>query len=126
MKSILLVDDDALLRESVREHLTLAGYSVAEAEGADDAVGLLSRNHFDLMITDVVMPGMNGNDLVNGVRRSFPDLPILAISGGSRTMNARVGLESTRRSGADDILPKPFTRMALLCKVAALLPEVQP
>lgn len=121
MTTILLVDDEDLLREGVREILEFSDYSVIEARDGMEALELFAVNNVDLVISDIVMPNMDGVDFVSRLRESFPAVPILTISGGSRVVRARFGLDSALLSGANDSLTKPFTAVQLLEKVKALL-----
>lgn len=121
MTTILLVDDEDLLREGVREILEISDYTVIEACDGEEALSLFAINNVDLVISDIVMPNMDGVDFVSRLRESFPDIPILTISGGSRVVSARFGLDSALLSGANDSLTKPFTSKQLLEKVTRLL-----
>lgn len=121
MTTILLVDDEDLLREGVREILEMSDYSVIEARDGEEALALFTVNNVDLVISDIVMPNMDGVDFVTRLRESFPDVPILTISGGSRVVSARFGLDSALLSGANASLTKPFNAKQLLEKVQQLL-----
>lgn len=121
MTTILLVDDEDLLREGVREILEMSDYSVIEARDGEEALSLFAINNVDLVISDIVMPNMDGVDFVSRLRESFPDVPILTISGGSRVVSARFGLDSALLSGANASLTKPFNAKQLLEKVQQLL-----
>lgn len=121
MTTILLVDDEDLLREGVREILEMSDYSVVEARDGEEALALFAVNNVDLVISDIVMPNMDGVDFVTRLRESFPDVPILTISGGSRVVSARFGLDSALLSGANASLTKPFNAKQLLEKVQQLL-----
>jgi DNA-binding response OmpR family regulator len=121
MTTILLVDDEDLLREGVREILEFSDFAVIEARDGMEALELFAVNNVDLVISDIVMPNMDGVDFVSRLRESFPAVPILTISGGSRVVRARFGLDSALLSGANDSLTKPFTAVQLLEKVNALL-----
>lgn len=122
MKTVLLVDDEELLREGLREVLEGHGLKVLEAaNGAEALESFALADQIDLVISDVVMPEMDGVDFIDQLRKSFPDVPILTISGGSRVVSARYGLDSALLSGATDTLPKPFTSKQLLAKVDELL-----
>jgi DNA-binding response OmpR family regulator len=121
MTTILLVDDEDLLREGVREILEFSDFAVIEARDGMEALELFAVNNVDLVISDIVMPNMDGVDFVSRLRESFPAVPILTISGGSRVVSARFGLDSALLSGASDSLTKPFTAVQLLEKVNALL-----
>ncbi len=122
-KTILLVDDEDLLREGLREILELRKFSVLEAaNGADALEQFALADKIDLVISDVVMPEMDGVDFIDHLRKSFPDVPILTMSGGSRVVSARYGLDSALLSGANDTISKPFTSKQLLAKIDELLP----
>ncbi|MEY4694559.1 MAG: Response regulator MprA [Pseudomonadota bacterium] len=123
MTTILLVDDEDLLREGVREILEMSDYTVIEARDGEEALSQFAVNNVDMVISDVVMPNMDGVDLVSRLRESFPDIPILTISGGSRVVSARFGLDSALMSGANASLTKPFTAKQLIEKVKELLPS---
>jgi YesN/AraC family two-component response regulator len=121
MATILLVDDEDLLREGVREILELSDYQVIEARDGEEALEKFAVNNVDLVISDIIMPNMDGVDLVTRLRDSFPAVPILTISGGSRVVSARFGLDSALLSGANASLTKPFNAKQLLEQVQKLL-----
>ncbi len=121
MTTILLVDDEDLLREGVREILEMSDYTVIEARDGEEGLSLFAINNVDLVISDIVMPNMDGVDFVSRLRESFPDIPILTISGGSRVVSARFGLDSALLSGANASLTKPFNAKQLIEKVQQLL-----
>ena len=115
MARILLIDDDELLRDTVLQMLELDGHQVTEA--ADGAQGLKifqSRagkgNAFDAVVTDVLMPGVDGARVIVELRRSHPDLPIIAISGGRRVLSPEFNLQTASLAGATCQLAKPFSR----------------
>lgn len=121
MTTILLVDDEDLLREGIREILELSEYQVIEARDGEEALQKFAVNNVDLVISDIIMPNMDGVEFVSRLRDSFPAIPILTISGGSRVVSARFGLDSALLSGANDSLTKPFNAKQLLEKVQKLL-----
>jgi CheY-like chemotaxis protein len=122
MATILLVDDEDLLREGVREILEMSDFSVIEASDGQEALRQFAlAEKVDLVITDIVMPNMDGVDFVTKLREMFPIVPILTISGGSRVVSARFGLDSALLSGANASLTKPFTAKQLIEKVKTLL-----
>ena len=114
MANILLIDDDDILRDTVLQMLELDGHHVTDA--ADGALGLrlfqagAGRGGFDLVITDVLMPGVDGSRVIVELRRTHPDLPIIAISGGRRVLSPQFNLETAALAGASCQLAKPFTR----------------
>jgi PAS domain S-box-containing protein len=108
----LLVDDEELVRNSTADMLTDLGYDVVEAETAEDALGLLKRgDRYDLLVTDHLMPGMNGTELARLVRSREQSMPILLVSG------------YAEMEGVDPSLPrliKPFRRDELARSLANL------
>jgi CheY-like chemotaxis protein len=108
MARILIVEDQDLVRRSMRLWLEQAGHDVEEA--ADGALGLrlLARTSVDLVVTDIFMPNVEGLQLVRYIRREHPHLKIVAVSGGS-TVNGVSMLDAARKLGADEAVPKPFT-----------------
>ncbi|MEK8025184.1 response regulator [Pseudaquabacterium rugosum] len=114
MPHILLIDDDALLRDTLHQLLALDGHQVTEA--ADGHLGLerlLKGQRFDLVITDMLMPAMDGAQVITEVRRRWPQLPVIAISGGRRAISPQFNLDTAQLVGATCMLGKPFGRAAL-------------
>jgi two-component system, cell cycle sensor histidine kinase and response regulator CckA len=118
--AVMLVDDDDLVRRMAARVIAEAGYRVFEASSVQTALELLERATVDLLITDVVMPGLSGIDLAAQVRKRLPDLPILFTSGYASELLAEQGL----RDAASSFVAKPFTPEALRAAVrASLAPE---
>ncbi|HEX7037520.1 MAG TPA: response regulator [Pseudomonadales bacterium] len=120
MTAILVIDDDASVREVVSEMLKLEGYDVTIAANGREAIRLLDALRFDLVITDLIMPEKEGIETIAEIRRTHARLPILAISGGGR-IGPSDYLETARYLGADATLAKPFARQELLTTVDSLL-----
>lgn len=120
MSAILVIDDDASVREVVSEMLRLAGHEVTMAENGREAMPKLSSTRFDLVITDLIMPEKEGIETISEIRRLDSDVPIVAISGGGR-LGPGDYLETARYIGADATLAKPFTRQELLTTIDSLL-----
>ena len=120
MPDILLIDDMAGVRRAVVSMLTRAGHRVTEAESGSRGMDLLRSRHFDLVITDMLMPGMDGADVLSEVG-SLPARPrLIAISGGGAGVSAESALRLARLK-ADAFLEKPFDAEALLAAVDKLL-----
>jgi CheY-like chemotaxis protein len=121
--SILVVDDHEIMRDVVCEILEDAGHEVALASDGGDAMDLLGAAHFDVLITDIVMRQMDGIELISEVRKNFPAMKILAMSGGGERFPIVDGLEIASRAGAGAVLKKPFRADELRAAVAHLCPE---
>jgi CheY-like chemotaxis protein len=113
MSRILLVDDEAAMRELLTLVLELDGHEVLSASNGNDALDALAQGNFDLVLTDLVMPVRDGIDTIKEIRQRFPQLRIIAMSGGSRN-NAGDALETARQIGATRTLQKPFSNQQLL------------
>ncbi len=120
MSAILVIDDDASVREVVSEMLRLEGHDVAIAENGREGIPMLARGQFDLVITDLIMPEKEGIETISEIRRTDKTIPIIAISGGGR-LGPGDYLETARYIGADATLAKPFARQELLSTIHGLL-----
>lgn len=120
MHRILIIDDEPLIRVSVREALEMAGYEVIEAENGMEAVDYMSDSRPDVLITDIMMPAKEGVATIREFRTLYPDLPIIAISGAGKTSGVDF-LEMAGKQGADRTLAKPFGPHQLLNLVKDVL-----
>jgi CheY-like chemotaxis protein len=128
MSHILLIEDDDLLRDTLLQMLELDGHKVTEAiDGAQglkvfaQRQGTSDKGGFDLVITDVLMPGVDGARVIVELRRAQPGLPIIAISGGRRILSSQFNLETATLAGATSQLAKPFSRQDLKAAVTQAL-----
>ena len=120
MAHILLVDDDDLARFAMREVLTRAGHEVTEAENGALGLSAQASTDFDVIITDIIMPEVEGIEFIIKIREQSPNIPVIAVSGGGR-MSETDYLETARDLGANAILAKPFSEDQLNEKVAECL-----
>jgi len=116
-ESILVVDDEPSLLALARDVLSQQGYKVLCGENGDVALSLLRNNAVDLVISDVIMPGMNGYELADKIRAEFPVMPILIVSGFDETSHVD-DVDWDLRAGA---LAKPYSSRDLLERVRQLL-----
>jgi PAS domain S-box-containing protein len=116
-ETILVVDDEPSLRFLLEETLSTVGYTVFMAENADQAIEVLKKEHIDLMISDVIMPGMDGYKLAEYVREHYPQVKIQLASGYSDNRHQ----QSRDPELHDALLVKPFDRQHLLYRVRELL-----
>lgn len=124
MSTILIVDDDPQLRRMIRITLERAGYAVDEAENGAVAIHKMRTTSPLLVITDIVMPHKEGIETIAELRRDYPEVKIIAISGGGR-IEAREYLELAEKIGADKTFGKPVERELLLSAVAELLASAE-
>ncbi len=117
MLKILLAEDNADLRRLMRIYLTRAGYEVHEAADGLEALDILQDTLIHLMIVDVMMPRMDGNELVRTLRESNIFTPVLMVTARESLSDKQMGF----RSGADDYLVKPVDMDEMLLHVEALL-----
>ena len=120
MSAILIVDDDTSVLDVMSEMLRLEGHQVTVAENGEQAVSCVSRDEFDLVITDLIMPEKEGLETIADIRRQYAEIPIIAISGGGR-LGPNDYLETARFIGANATLAKPFARTELIKAVDSLL-----
>jgi CheY-like chemotaxis protein len=121
---ILVIDDDPVTREVIRLMLEQAGHTVLRCENGKKAIEFIEHEHADLMITDVIMPEMDGVETVRAAQRVRPQMPILAISIGGPT-GAADYLGLAKVFGATATLAKPLRPLALLELVAKLLADAK-
>jgi DNA-binding response OmpR family regulator len=114
---ILIIDDDDAVRAWLEQVLTQAGFGVSTAANGKDGCDLVQGGHFDLVITDLVMPEQEGLETVQLLRREHPEIPIIAISGAFHGDF----LKTARILGAQATLAKPVDRDRLLATVADLM-----
>ncbi len=121
MATILIVEDDPQVQHLLQESLELEGYSVIAAENGIKALEQLATRVVDIMITDILMPEKEGLGLITELRKTRPDLPIIAISGGSPTISPGCNLELARMFGAWHVFQKPLDMEVLLTTIKDIL-----
>lgn len=113
MTRILLVEDDADLRETLREDLERAGYEVLTADGGHPGLAILERTAVDAAVTDIVMANGEGIEFIRKLKAARPDLPVIAMSAKAQYLRHAAQL------GADRTLQKPFRFNDLLAVLPA-------
>jgi CheY-like chemotaxis protein len=122
MAKILLIDDDLLVRETLVTALESAGHSVDALTNGSGIDAAMARTLPDVVVTDILMPDTDGLETIRRIRKSAPQIKIVAISGGGRTRNLDL-LAYAKTFGADAVLSKPFLPRDLLAVVARFGPE---
>ncbi|GAF16176.1 two-component response regulator colocalized with HrtAB transporter [Bacillus sp. JCM 19046] len=115
-EKILVVDDDASIRDVIKRQLELNDYHVVEAKHGEEALDLLAENEIDLAVVDLMMPFLDGYELCKEIRTDF-DIPILILSAKDQLLDK----EKAFIVGTDDYLTKPFEPKELIFRIKALL-----
>jgi ActR/RegA family two-component response regulator/glycine cleavage system H lipoate-binding protein len=114
---ILAVDDEELILDSFRKILVLAGYSIDTVERGSEVLGLIRKNDYDFVFTDLKMPGMDGVEVTKAVKHLRPDIDVIVITGYASIETA----VETVKFGAMDYIEKPFTEDEILAFVKTAL-----
>lgn len=120
MENIIVIEDDDQLRSMLRKMLERSGYDVVEACNGKEGIQFYRENPSDLIITDIIMPEKEGVETIRELKRDFPDVHIIAISGGGH-IGPEDYLHMAKMLGAQRTLSKPVEREVLLKTVAELL-----
>jgi DNA-binding NtrC family response regulator len=120
---ILLIDDEDLVRSTLRYALERAGHNVTEAGNGREGMSALERGDIDLVITDILMPEMEGIETIRATKKVRPELKVIAMSGAAA--GAVDFLQLAGRLGADEILRKPFGTRALVDAVDRCLAQAR-
>ena len=120
---ILIVDDDVGTRLSISDYLELSGYQVITANDGQEGLNMVNKHHPDLIVTDIIMPRINGYELVRNVRQKthFRLLPVILLTARTQTQERILGYQS----GCDLYLPKPFELEELAAAISNLLERSQ-
>ena len=102
---ILVVDDQKVIREGCREVLTLDGFEVVLAENGDQGLEMIEKVHFDVVLLDLMMPGISGFDVLSNIKALHPDTLIIVITGYATVEHTIEAM----KNGAFDFIPKPFS-----------------
>ncbi|WP_283788172.1 response regulator transcription factor [Bermanella sp. WJH001] len=121
MNTILLVDDDQALSELLCEYLSAEGFAVEAAFNGSDGLAMAHNKHYDLIILDVMLPNMNGIEVLKKMRQGNINTPTLMLTAKGDDVDRILGLEL----GADDYVPKPCNPRELLARINAILRRSQ-
>lgn len=121
MARILIIEDEDDLREPIRTALERLNHIVYEAANGADGLECLRQHAFDLVITDVLMPEVDGLEVIQTIAREFPGVKVLAMSGGGTRIPAKYSLTVADAFGAHALLQKPFGVEELQRSVAKAL-----
>ena len=118
-RRVLVVDDEPINQQVLSNHLTLQSFHVTRAIDGPSALKLIAKKVFDLVILDVMMPGMSGYEVCEAIRQKYSlhELPVLMLTAKNQMADLTKGLES----GANDYLTKPFDKREMLARVTSLI-----
>jgi CheY-like chemotaxis protein len=122
MTLVLVIEDEPLVRETIRLSLETAGYRVIVASDGRDGVNMLSHHEVNVVVTDLIMPEQEGLETIRIIRRDYPSIKVIAISGGGRHVGTDY-LKAASLLGADFALQKPFSMSHLRQCVADCLTQ---
>jgi len=117
---LLICDDEALIREVIKEYLMLENYEVLEAENGTEAVDLVKNNDIDLVVMDIMMPKMDGYQAIKEIKK-LKDIPFIVLSARSEEFDKLIGFDI----GIDDYVTKPFSPKELVARIKAVLKRTQ-
>ena len=117
---ILICDDEALIRNVIKEYLVVENYQVLEAENGIDAIEVVKNNDVDLVIMDIMMPKMDGYQAVREIKK-IKDIPFIMLSARGEEFDKLVGFDM----GIDDYVIKPFSPKELVARVKAVMKRVK-
>jgi DNA-binding response OmpR family regulator len=132
MASVLVVDDERDVAEAIEAVLAHAGFTVITAENAAQALEHVAAHKFDVVVTDIIMPKVNGLELIRKLRARYPRVRVIAISGGGsfgplslkpEAISTHAFIAAAKDAGAEDVLTKPFDMDDLLAAVRRHLPN---
>ncbi|HKI52451.1 MAG TPA: response regulator [Geothermobacteraceae bacterium] len=115
LPSLLIVDDEVMIRDLCAQ--ALSGYRVAQAGNGQEAVDILAREDIDIVLTDIMMPVMNGLDLLAGIKESSPNQPVIVMTG----FGDKEVILKALKAGADDFIHKPINLLQLKTAIAKTL-----
>lgn len=118
---ILIIEDDTAVREGVAKVLSRAGYSVLKSSNGREGLEILEKEPCDIVLTDIIMPEMEGIETITRIAKQYPGLKVVAMSGGGRLGNTDF-LKVASQIGAVDTIAKPATAKQLLETIEKHLP----
>lgn len=119
MYNILIVDDEERIRGIIKEYFDFEGFTYDEASDGMDAINLVKKNNYDIVLLDIMMPKVDGFTALREIRK-FSDVPVIMLSARGEEYDKLFGFEM----GVDDYITKPFSPKELVARIKALLKRV--
>jgi DNA-binding response OmpR family regulator len=117
---LLIIDDDCEFSQMLSDYLELEGFQTTQMYDGETGIAQIRAQHFDMVVLDIMLPGMNGIDVLKQIRQDYA-IPILMLTAKGEDIDRVVGLEL----GADDYLPKPCNPRELVARIRAILRRTQ-
>ena len=117
VKTILIIEDDISILRGLKDNLSFEGYEILTSSDGQEGLLMAIENQIDMLLLDIMLPGMNGYDICQKLKKEKPDLPIIMITARGTEIDKVIGLDF----GADDYITKPFSIPELLARIRAVL-----
>jgi len=121
-KAVLIIEDDVSILRGLKDNLSFEGYQVQTVTDGNEGLKMALEQHFDLLLLDLMLPGMNGYEICRRIKKEKPELSVIMITARGTEMDKIAGLDI----GADDYLTKPFSIPELLARIRAVLRRSKP
>lgn len=121
MKNILIIEDDTSILRGLKDNLEYEGYKVITETNGKNGLELALGKNIDLLLLDIMLPGMNGYEICRKIKKEKPDLPIIMLTARGSEMDKVSGLDT----GADDYVTKPFSLPELLARIRAAFRRIK-
>lgn len=122
MSKILIIEDEPAMLTGLRDNLEFEGYEVDTADRGDTGLQKLSGTSYDLVLLDLMLPGISGFDILKRMRKAGQNTPVMMLTARGEELDKVLGLEL----GADDYMTKPFSLRELVARIKAILRRTQP
>jgi len=119
MKKIVIIEDDQIIRESLKEILEMNSFQVLAIDSGIDLMKKITKFRPDVLITDIIMPDKDGIEIIIEAKKTLTDIKLIAISGGGR-IDSESYLNTAKYLGADATLKKPFTHEQMISVIKSL------
>jgi DNA-binding response OmpR family regulator len=120
-KTILIIEDDVSILRGLKDNLSFEGYHVLTSADGQEGLQMAIENKIDLLLLDIMLPGINGYDICRSLKKEKPELPIIMITARGTEIDKVAGLDL----GADDYITKPFSIPELLARIRAVFRRTQ-
>ena len=121
IKAILIIEDDISILRGLKDNLSFEGYDILTSSDGQEGLQMAIDNQIDMLLLDIMLPGINGYNICQKLKKEKPDLPIIIISARGTEVDKVIGLDF----GADDYITKPFSIPELLARIRAVFRRSQ-